>query len=64
MILLGDPRFYSRFGFVSGSTVGLRKPAVGVQPNGFVIREEHFMIALLGGSGDALVGHVRWDPAL
>jgi len=64
VILLGDPRFYSRFGFVSGSTVGLRNPAVGVQPNGFVISEGHFMIALLEGCAEALVGRVRWDPAL
>lgn len=64
VILLGDPRFYSRFAVVSGSTVGLRNPVVGAQPNGFVIREEHFMIALLDASAEALVGRVRWDPAL
>ena len=64
MILLGDPTFYWRFGFVSGTTVGLRNPAVGVQPNGLVISEEHFMIALLDASAEGLVGRVRCDPAL
>ena len=64
VILLGDPRFYSRFGFVAGSTVGLKNPAVGVQPNGFVVREEHFMIVILRGRAESLVGRVRWSSAL
>lgn len=52
VILLGDPAYYGRFGFVAASTFGLRNPAVGgIRPNGFVILEEHFQI-------------VRWHEAL
>lgn len=64
VILLGDPRFYERFGFVAGSTLGLQNPHVGVQPNGFVILEEHFMIAPVDERAESLVGPVRWSPAL
>jgi putative acetyltransferase len=64
VILLGDPRFYRRFGFVAGSTFGLRNPQVGVQPNGFVILEDHFMIVPLDERAESLVGPVQWSPAL
>lgn len=64
VVLLGDPRFYGRFGFVAGSTFGLRNPQVGVRPNGFVILEEHFMIAPLDEHVGSLVGPVRWSSAL
>jgi putative acetyltransferase len=64
-IVLGDPRYYKRFGFEPGSTLGLRNPATGVTPGGFEILEEHFMVAPLapGGVGQ-LAGDVRWHPAL
>jgi putative acetyltransferase len=64
VILLGDPNFYGRFGFVAGSTFGLRNPAVGVQPSGFVVREEDFMIAPLDARAGSLAGQVRWSSAL
>jgi putative acetyltransferase len=64
VILLGDPNFYRRFGFVAASTFGLRNPEVGVQPNGFVILEEHFMIVPLDERAESLVGPVRWSSAL
>ena len=64
VILLGDPNFYSRFGFVAASRFGLRNPAAGVQANGFVVREEDFQIAPLDSRADSLAGAVRWDPAL
>jgi predicted N-acetyltransferase YhbS len=63
VVLLGDPNFYRRFGFVAASTFGLRSPQV-VQPNGFVILEEHFMIVPLDDRADSLVGPVRWSSAL
>lgn len=64
VVLLGDPNFYRRFGFVAASTFGLRSPQVGVQPNGFVILEEHFMIVPLDERAESLVGPVRWSSAL
>jgi hypothetical protein len=35
-----------------------------VQPNGFVILEEHFMITPLDERAESLVGPVRWSSAL
>ncbi len=64
VLLLGNPTFYRRFGFVAGSTFGLRNPHLGVQPNGFVIQEEDFMIIALDDRADSLVGPVRWSSAL
>jgi putative acetyltransferase len=64
VVLLGAPDFYSRFGFVAGATFGLRNPAVGVQPDGFVVREEDFMIAPLDARAHSLAGRVRWTEAL
>jgi len=49
---------------VAASTFGLRNPQVGVQPNGFVILEEHFMIVPLDERAESLVGPVRWSSAL
>jgi predicted N-acetyltransferase YhbS len=63
-IVLGDPRYYKRFGFETGSTLGLRNPATGVTPGGFEILEEHFMVAPLAPGGVELAGDVRWHPAL
>jgi putative acetyltransferase len=64
VILLGDPAYYGRFGFVAASTFGLRNPAVGVEPSGFVILEEHFQIAPLDDRARSLAGTVRWHEAL
>jgi predicted N-acetyltransferase YhbS len=64
VVLLGDPNFYQRFGFVAASTFGLRNPRVGVQPKSFMILEEHFMIVPLDERADSLVGPVRWSSAL
>ena len=64
VILLGDPGYYTRFGFVAGSKVGLKNPAVGVQPNGFEVLEEHLLIAGLDARAEFLSGPVRWHPAL
>jgi putative acetyltransferase len=61
--LLGDRSFYPRFGFEPGSAFGLRNPFTGVQPNGFVVAEEDFMIAPLDERGRRLSGPVRWHPA-
>ncbi|MGZ6545594.1 MAG: GNAT family N-acetyltransferase, partial [Actinomycetota bacterium] len=47
VILLGSQEFYPRFGFVPGSTFGLRNPFTGVQEVGFVVAEEDFMVAPL-----------------
>jgi putative acetyltransferase len=64
-IVLGDPRYYRRFGFRTGSTLGLRNPATGVTPEGFEILEEHFMVVPLDPQCiDQLDGDVRWHPAL
>ncbi len=62
VILLGSQAFYPRFGFLAGSTSGLRNPYTGTQEDGFVVAEEDFMIAPLGGRTD-FEGDVRWHPA-
>jgi predicted N-acetyltransferase YhbS len=64
VILLGSPDFYPRFGFVAGATLGLRNPATGVQPDGFVVREEDFMVSVLDERARSLSDRVRWTPAL
>lgn len=56
VILLGSPRFYPRFGFQAGSTLGLRNPFVGVP-------EEAFMVAQLDDRAGSMSGVVRWHPA-
>ncbi|MEX2420961.1 MAG: N-acetyltransferase [Actinomycetota bacterium] len=61
VILLGDPAFYPRFGFEPGSSRGLRNPFAGVQPDGFEIAEEDFMLVVLDEA--PLAGEVRWHPA-
>jgi len=63
VILLGDPAFYPRFGFEPASAYGLANPFAGVQPDGFVIEEGDFMIALRDERARALEGQVRWHPA-
>ncbi|HEY7661382.1 MAG TPA: N-acetyltransferase [Actinomycetota bacterium] len=65
VILLGDPAYYGRFGFVAASTFGLRNPAAGgPRTNGLVILEEHFQIAPLDDRARSLAGTVRWHEAL
>ncbi len=59
MILLGSPAFYPRFGFVPGSAFGLRNPFAGVQPDGFVVAEEDFMLRPARRSAGA---HARGGP--
>jgi putative acetyltransferase len=61
VMLLGDPSFYSQFGFRPGSALGLSNPFAGVRPDGFVIREEDFMLVVLDPV--PLSGEVRWHPA-
>jgi putative acetyltransferase len=61
VMLLGDPLFYSRFGFRPGSALGLSNPFTGVRPDGFMIREEDFMLVVL--EPVPLSGEVRWHPA-
>lgn len=63
VILLGEPAWYPRFGFGSAAAFGLRNPFTGVQPNGFVVDEEDFMIAVLAEDPPALEGEVRWHSA-
>jgi putative acetyltransferase len=61
VMILGDPSFYPRFGFGPGSALGLSNPFTGVLPDGFVIKEEDFMVAVLDSV--PLEGEVRWHPA-
>jgi predicted N-acetyltransferase YhbS len=61
VMLLGDPSFYRRFGFGPGSALGLANPFIGERPDGFVIREEDFMLVVL--ESVPLSGEVRWHPA-
>jgi predicted N-acetyltransferase YhbS len=65
VILLGDPAYYGRFGFVAATTFGLQNPAAGgVRPNGPVILEERFQIAPLDDRARSLAGTVPWHEAL
>jgi putative acetyltransferase len=63
VILLGSQAFYPRFGFEPASGLGWRNPFTGVQPDGFVIREEDFMVAVLEDRARDFSGEVRWHPA-
>ena len=63
VILLGSPDFYPRFGFEPAATHGLRNPFAGVQPDGFVIEEEDFMIARLDEETHRFAGPVTWHPS-
>lgn len=63
IILLGDPRLYPRFGYRPAASLGLRNPFAGARPDGFVIREEDFMILPLDERAESLAGDVRWQPA-
>jgi putative acetyltransferase len=62
-ILLGSQAFYPRFGFEPASRLAWRNPFTGVQPDGFVIREEDFMVAVLEDRAREFSGEVRWHPA-
>jgi putative acetyltransferase len=63
VILLGSPDFYPRFGFQPALRLGIRNPFAGVQPDGFVVTEEDFMIVVLDPQSPGLEGDVRWHPA-
>lgn len=64
VILLGDPEYYGRLGFVPGSRYGLSNPYAGRTEDGFTIEEEDFQLAVLGEETAAsLTGEVRWHPA-
>lgn len=63
IVLLGDPSFYPRFGYLPATRYGLRNPFTGVHADGFVVAEEDFMILPLDERGSALSGEVRWHPA-
>ena len=64
VILLGDPSYYGRLGFVPGSRYGLRNPFAGSHDDGFVVAEEDFQIAVLDEArATVLAGDVRWHPA-
>ena len=64
VILLGDPDYYARFGFVPASRLGLRNPFAGELESGFVIAEEDFQIAVLDERREGLLaGEVRWHRA-
>jgi putative acetyltransferase len=62
VMLLGSPAFYPRFGFEAGRRRGLRNPFAGAQPDGFVVREDDFMLVVLDET-KPLAGAVRWHPA-
>jgi predicted N-acetyltransferase YhbS len=63
VILLGSQAFSPRFGFSPARLLGLRNPFAGVQPNGFEILEDDFMIARLDARPIPAGGAVRWHPA-
>lgn len=64
VILLGDPAYYGRFGFVPASRFGLADPFADLQEEGVEIGEEHFQIAVFDDARvAALAGEVRWHPA-
>ncbi len=63
IVLLGDPCFYPRFGYLPATRYGLRNPFTGGQPDGFVVAEEDFMILPLDERASELSGEVRWHPA-
>ena len=63
VVLLGSQRFYPRFGFEPGSRFGLRNPFAGVRPDGFVVAEDDFMLAVLDDRARRLHGEVRWHRA-
>jgi putative acetyltransferase len=65
VILLGEPAFYSRFGFEPGITFGLPNPHTGAAlPDGTVVVEENLMLAPLADRARPLSGEIRWHPAL
>jgi putative acetyltransferase len=63
VVLLGDPEYYGRLGFVPGSCFGLRNPYAGTTENGFTIEEGDFQVAVLDHRATGLTGRVRWHPA-
>jgi putative acetyltransferase len=63
VVLLGDPDLYRRFGFRPAADFGLRNPFAGDDSHGFVILEEHFMVAPIDERAGQLRGQVRWHPA-
>ena len=64
VILLGSPAYYGARDFVAASTYGLANPFAGTLPDGFVIEEEDFQIAVLDEArAHSLMGVVRWHPS-
>ena len=64
VILLGDPAYYGRFGFVPAARYGLRSPYAATQDDGNDIGEDDFQIAALDEErAGRLDGDVRWHPA-
>jgi putative acetyltransferase len=56
VVVVGEPRFYERFGFVRASRFGIRPP--------FSIPDEFFMILASNGAMlDTSIGTVRYAPA-
>ena len=64
VMLLGSPAFYPRFGFVPGSTFGLKNPYAGEAEDGFEIAEEGFMVARLDEAPLALDGRGPLAPCV
>ena len=64
VILLGDPAYYGRFGFVSASRYGLRSPYAGTEEEISEIEAEAFQIAPVDEErAERLAGDVRWHAA-
>ncbi len=63
VILLGSQDYYPRFGFRPAASWGLRNPFAGVLEDGFVIEEEHLMLAVLDEREHTFAGEARWHPA-
>ncbi len=55
VILLGDPNYYSRFGFVLAGPLGIRPPVVEWAP--------HFQVRTLAAYTEDLRGDFRYSPA-
>ncbi len=64
VILLGSPSFYGARGFEPASTYGFANPFAGTLPEGFMIAEEDFQIAVIEPDRvRQMSGTVRWHPA-
>jgi putative acetyltransferase len=63
VVLLGAPDFYAPLGFEPASGLGWANPFAGVEPDGFVIEEDDFQVAVLDEVGRDYEGRVQWHPA-